>query len=169
MSSNDVLSENLIEDERGEPKHSASRRSHSAATQQPTDDHDQLGFLSPGFDVSLSDERILGEHVDITLMACCLPCLPMALMKASMENRQCSIVDCILPPNVFQLRQQFRYKYLRTDSNAHTPAPVNEDMAFKDCFLSICCCLFPFAITQMAIEMGQREGVSPSRYASIGN
>lgn len=166
MSSGDVLSENLIDDE---PKHSAPRRSHSATTHQPTDDHDPVAFLSPGFDVSLSDERIFGEHLDVTLISCLLPCLPLALMKSSMENRQCSIVDCVIPPNVYQLRQQFRYKYLRSDSNSHTPVPVNEDVAFKDCFLSVCCCLSPLAIAQMAVEMGQREGVSPSKYASIGN
>ena len=147
---------------------SPTKRSPSSSQRSLSDDHDEMAFLSPGFDVSFSDERILGEHVDITLMSCFLPCLPLALMKSSLENRQCSIVDCFLPPNVYQLRQQFRFKYLRTDSASLQPAPVNEDMAFKDCFVSLCCCLTPCAITQMAIEMGQREGHNPSKYVSFG-
>mmetsp|Transcript_19939 Transcript_19939/g.28657 ORF Transcript_19939/g.28657 Transcript_19939/m.28657 type:complete len:184 (-) Transcript_19939:113-664(-) len=182
MSTNDTLSDSLVESEEPvsvqpseENKGSSSRPPTQSEGQQtdPVDsDSDPINSLSPGFGMSLYDPKVFSEYADITFISCCVPCVPLASMKSSMEYRECSIVDCLFPPNVYQLRQQIRYRYLREDTKdgavPSKPAPVDDDVMLKDCLVSCCCMFSPCAITQMAVELAQRNGQNPNKYTTIG-
>ena len=141
------------------------------STPQEAAESDPFEGLSPGFSRSIFDEKILSDNMDVLLVSCFLPCIPLGMMKARMEYREFAPLDCLLPPNAYQLRQQFRFHYLRPDTANRAvpdvPAKTDDDVMAKDCIVSCLCCFAPCAITQMVVEMASREGKAPSTYCGL--
>jgi Cys-rich protein (TIGR01571 family) len=109
--------------------------------------------LSPGFSINLFDESLCAENVGICVVSCCLPCLPLGAAKASLEDRHPFLFDYLCAPNLYQVRQQLRYRYMRPENgNA-------EDFVFEDFFVALCCT--PCGIAQTILEISKKQGKEP--------
>ena len=113
---------------------------------RPTD-VDSIRLLSPGFKTEIFGEECL-LNLPLCLLSCILPCAPLAAGKADLEDRQCTLCDFFCPNNVYQMRQQTRYRYFESKEDYMTYAP--EDFCLS-LFCSSC------AITQTLVEISVRS------------
>ena len=100
--------------------------------------------LSPGY-----DENMFGCLSDVTgcVLSFCVPCIVAAATKATLDERPCTICDCLCASNPYQNRQSIRSKYKK----AYDP--------IMDCVATICCMCC--AVHQDARELGKLTGKPP--------
>jgi len=102
------------------------------------------GIFSPGY-----DEPLCGCFSDPTgcaLVTCC-PCVPLAALKANVDNRHVTLMDFLCCPHPYQLRQSIRAKF------SIPYAPFNDAGAIACC---LCC-----SIHQDVREFAKRESKPP--------
>jgi len=102
------------------------------------------GVLSPGY-----NEPLFGCLSDPTgcALVCCCPCVPVAALKANLDNRPVTLLDFCCISNPYQLRQTIRSKF-------NIPyAPFNDAGAY-------CCCPC-CAVHQDVREFAKRESKPP--------
>jgi len=104
-------------------------------------------YLSQGYNTHLC-----GCLDDVTgcLLSFCCPCIVAAAIKAQLDERPCTVFDCICGTGGYQIRQTIRSKY-------KIPyAPLN------DCLAYWCC--GPCALNQEVRELANRSGQPPRFY-----
>lgn len=111
--------------------------------------------LSPGISTPLCSDATITEHCALFCLSWYCPCFPLGAAKAALEERQVEPFDYCFPPNLYQTRQQYRYRYL----GGGAAALKAEDYVYQD--FAVACCCGPCGVTQMAIEMGKKTGTEP--------
>lgn len=114
----------------------------------------QSDALSPGFEIDIFEAA--ANNFPLCLFACYFPCVPLAAAMASLQDRQASFADFLCAPNLFQVRQAFRYRFLRPDNPSGDP----NEWCGEDCFASWCCT--SCGITQVVIEISKKTGNEPT-------
>eukprot|EP00123_Amoebidium_parasiticum_P021912 comp7601_c0_seq1/m.3250 comp7601_c0_seq1/g.3250 ORF comp7601_c0_seq1/g.3250 comp7601_c0_seq1/m.3250 type:complete len:192 (-) comp7601_c0_seq1:592-1167(-) len=126
----------------------ASMKANDALTRNKTV-ADASSALAPGMTTSLFGCL---EDVAGALLSCCLPCVPAAVTRTQIEDRECTVFDCLCTPNPYQTRQIMRQKY---------NVPFSEA---QDCFAYTCCsCCF---VSQNVREYAALSGKEPLYFAN---